>query len=146
MKHRDSQMAAVEPEPPPRLEQSDPLLTAAVREHVERAARFLSQIEEAKPDQAETRVRKSVASGDIDDLIADSRLYRQTAEQEHDTEIAKLLGEVEALLVDLQHASGGAAPVSIRDIQQRILRSDLEGKLKSAGQIGTSDKVRGTLL
>jgi anti-sigma-K factor RskA len=146
-RHRGSQPAAVNTEPGQSAGETDPLLKAAVREYVGRTADLLSQIENAKPQLAASRIRNSIENGDLDDLIAESRLYRQTAEQEQDREIADLLSEAEALLVDLQHASSGTAPATVRDIQQRIVRSDLESKLKTAGQFGTSGgKTRGTLL
>jgi hypothetical protein len=65
----------------------------------------------------------------LEDLVAENRLYRQTAEQQNDLETAALLSDVEAVLLDLQHRPNSAPASELRSVQQRISDSSLRFRL-----------------
>lgn len=101
------------------------LLQAAVRDHVRRADRLLSQIE-VESDEG-TMNRRDLASEReaIRDLIAENRLYRQTAEQEDDRKTAGLLADLETALVTLKHDPQRASAADARDLRNRLIKAGL---------------------
>lgn len=119
------------------------LLNAALEDHLERASILLTSV----LNERGTYAKVSDEDEQLDDLIAENRLYRQTAEQQNDLETAALLSDVETVLLDLQHSST-AAPVSeLRYVQQRISDSSLRfrlGIVRSSGgpQPGRAANVR----
>jgi hypothetical protein len=74
--------------------QGQNLLEAAVQDHLAQTSQLLSVAQSAN---------KLPQAGVIADLLANNRLYRQTAEQEHNAQLAARLSELEVALLDLQH-------------------------------------------
>jgi hypothetical protein len=97
------------------------LLNTALRDHLERASILFTHVLN-DPGFA------AADEDDVENLIAENRLYRQTAEQQNDRDAAVLLSDVETVLLDLQHSS--AAPAAeLRYVQQRISDSSLRFRL-----------------
>lgn len=99
------------------------LLQAAVRDHVRRADRLLSQIE-IEPTEGTAKHRDSASEREaIRDLIAENRLYRQTAEQEDDQKTAGLLADLETALVALKHDPQTASATDARNLRSRLIKA-----------------------
>lgn len=97
------------------------LLDTALGDHLERASILFTHVLN-DPGFA------AADDDDVENLIAENRLYRQTAEQQDDRDAALLLSDVETVLLDLQHSS--AAPAAeLRYVQQRISDSSLRFRL-----------------
>jgi hypothetical protein len=105
------------------------LLDTALEDHIERTSALLAEVENARGDQTSELLGEHDS---LRDLIAENRLYRDTAEQQQDRWTAALLSELELVLVDLQHVSGHNAPGELREVQQRIANTDLRFKLRVA--------------
>jgi hypothetical protein len=105
------------------------LLDTALEDHIERTSALLAEVENARGDQTSELLGEHDS---LRDLIAENRLYRETAEQQQDRRTAALLSELELVLVDLQHVSGHNAPGELREVQQRIANTDLRFKLRVA--------------
>jgi hypothetical protein len=103
---------------------SQRLLNAALGDHLERASILLTSV---LNERGTFKHDATVFDEDerLDDLIAENRLYRQTAEQQNDLETAALLGDVETVLLDLQHSATAAPASELRYVQQRISDSSL---------------------
>jgi TPR repeat protein len=117
-----------EPAQAPALETQAPvhgrrLLQAALSDHLERASILFTHVLNDSGF-----VRAANDEDELDDLIAENRLYRQTAEQQNDQETAALLSDVETVLLDLQH-SPAASATELRYVQQRISDSSLRFRL-----------------
>jgi hypothetical protein len=112
------------------------LLNAALGDHLERASILLTSVLNERGAFAGHNPAAVDEDEQLDDLIAENRLYRQTAEQQNDLETAALLSDVETVLLDLQHRPAPAA--ELRYVQQRISDSSLRFRLgiarSSAGQ------------
>lgn len=103
--------------------QSGRLLDAALGDHLERASILFAHVLNDPGFGA-----ADDDDDDVENLIAENRLYRQTAEQQDDREAAALLSDVETVLLDLQHSS--AAPAAeLRYVQHRISDSSLRFRL-----------------
>jgi hypothetical protein len=117
----------------------DRLLRAALGDHLERASILFTHV------LNDSRFASAGADDDeLENLIAENRLYRQTAEQQNDQETAALLSDVEAVLLDLQH-SPAAPAAELRYVQQRISDSSLRFRLgiaRSYQQPGAAPQVR----
>jgi hypothetical protein len=118
-----------EPVQAPALETQTPvhgrrLLQAALSDHLERASILFTHV---LNDSGFARAGEG-DEDELDDLIAENRLYRQTAEQQNDRETAALLSDVETVLLDLQH-SPAASVAELRYVQQRISDSSLRFRL-----------------
>jgi hypothetical protein len=101
--------------------QSGRLLDAALGDHLERASILFTHVLN-DPGLA------AAGDSDLENLIAENRLYRQTAEQQNDRDASSLLSDVETVLLDLQHSSGAPA-AELRYVQQRISDSSLRFRL-----------------
>jgi hypothetical protein len=127
------------------------LLNAALQEHAERTRTLLSEIEQRKPDRAGGRMMNPEQRSDLADLIAENRIYRQTAEQENNNRAALLLSETESVLVDLEHASRHASARDMKAVQERIAETKLASRLNLVARSpepddGENDARRGKLL
>lgn len=123
------------------------LLRAALDDHLERTSVLLTRILNEHGPQANYASVLFDDDEPIDDLIAENRLYRQTAEQQNDRETAALLGDIEAVLLDLQHSGSAATAAELRYAQQRISDSNLRfrlGVVKSSPTSGTNIKLVGS--
>jgi hypothetical protein len=97
------------------------VLLLAVGEHLGRSEMVLMEIANAGPPGAGVKqVNLSSQRRRAEGLLEENRLYRQTALQEGDTGIAKVLDELERVLLDVAHSSGNVTPAQFKSIRQRI--------------------------
>lgn len=119
------------------------LLDAALGDHLERASILLTRVLNERSPHAKYASALAGDDEQLNDLIADNRLYRQTAEQQNDLQTVALLSDVEAVLLDLQHSANAAPASELRYVQQRISDSSLRFRLgivrSSTGQRGPDD-------
>ena len=95
---------------------SERLLDVAVQDHVRRATSLLTRIE----DQPEHAV-KGFERDAISNLVAENRLYRQTAEQENDRKTAQLLSDLETALVVLKHDPAKLPVSDVRELRKKLI-------------------------
>jgi hypothetical protein len=103
------------------------ILLVAVGDHLERSQMVLIELLNAPSDGP---LDVSSERREADDLLTDNRLYRATAEQSGDPQIAELLDELERVLIELRH---GPEQMTPEDVAR--LRATLE-------QQGTLFKIR----
>jgi hypothetical protein len=106
------------------------VLWMAVGAHLDRAQRVLTELENTK---ASNRIDISAEEEEVQSLLPDNRLYRQTAIQLTDVPVATLLDELERLLVDLSHRPPTLTPGELDDIQNQIEPQGLLFKVRIAG-------------
>jgi hypothetical protein len=93
------------PDAPVSVEARRRILLAAVGDHLEKSRRTLIEYVNAGPE-ADARRQRAVA----EDLLAGSRLYRQTAARSGEPGVADVLEEVERVLLEI--ANGPEQPTS----------------------------------
>ena len=75
----------------------------------------------------------SAEEEEVQSLLPDNRLYRQTAIQLTDVQVATLLDELERLLVDVSHRPPTISPGELDDIRNQIEPEGLLFKVRIAG-------------
>lgn len=95
---------------------SERLLDLAVQDHVRRAASLLTRIEDQPHHTVEGPERNA-----INNLVAENRLYRQTAEQENDRKTAQLLSDLETALVVLKHDPARLPVSDVRELRKKLV-------------------------
>ena len=98
------------------------MLRAEVEDHLERSQRVLVELVNADYEVgapiAGDRARAA-------DLVAAGRLYRRSAEQMGDSEIGRLLEDLERVLVEVANGPTDVAPADMSRLRQRIDDQDL---------------------
>ena len=97
---------------------SQRVLQLAVRDHLERTSRVLSELQNTEPNSSVIDISEEQES--IEDLIMANRLYRQTAEQQDDRRTAALLREMEPVLVELAHGPSQVSAAQLGTLQQEV--------------------------
>ena len=93
------------------------VLLIAVGDHLERSQMVLVELA-----HAETRGDLDISAERqlADDLVASNRLYRQSAQQIGQANVAGLLDELEPVLVEVARGPSTVSMQQLADIQQRI--------------------------
>ncbi len=106
------------------------VLLIAVGDHLERSQMVLVELA-----HAETRSSLDISAERqlADDLVASNRLYRQTAEQMGQSNVAGLLDELERVLVEVARGPSTVSMRQLADIQQRIESQGILFKVKVIG-------------
>lgn len=102
------------------------VLDAAASEHLERAGIALSELMHAGGADDAERDRAA-------DLVAVSRLLRQSAEQRGDAALDGLLGEIEVVLMELANAPADISGAAIAALKTRVESRDLLFRLRVLG-------------
>jgi hypothetical protein len=105
-------------------------LLLAVGAHLERAQIMLIELTNTPPSPA---IDLSAAQETARTLLPDNRLYRETATQLADAQIATLLDELERLLLDLSHRPSMVSMTDFDDIRDRIEAEGILFKVRIAG-------------
>jgi hypothetical protein len=103
------------------------VLLVDLGEHLDRSQTVL--VELASVDEA-GNVDISLERARAEQLVADSRLYRMTAEQAGDPALTDLLDEVERVLTDIAASPGTVSGDDLAEVQRRIESRDLLFKLR----------------
>lgn len=89
------------------------VLLVAVGQHLDRTRLVLVEVMNASAEDTLPRDRAG-------ELVASSRLYRQTAVAAGEPAVAGVLDELERVLVEIAHAPDGAPADELKSIQDRI--------------------------
>ena len=117
---------------------SERLLRAEVEDHLERSQRVLAELVNANYEAggpiAGDRSRAA-------DLVASGRLYRRSAEQIGDSEIGRLLEDIERVLVEVANGPADISPGELARLRQRIDDQDLVFRVRVvAREIGETER------
>lgn len=103
------------------------VLLIAVGDHLERSQMVLVELANAHTRDA---LDISAERQSADELLASNRLYRQTAAQMGQTNVADLLGDLERVLVELARGPSQVSMRQLAEIQQRIESQGILFKVK----------------
>jgi hypothetical protein len=93
------------------------ILLADLGEHLDRSQLMLTEIVSAEPtDTADFAAQRARA----EELVADNRLYRQTAVANGNTALAAVLDDLEQVLIDVAASSEKVSALDYDDVRQRI--------------------------
>ena len=97
------------------------VLIVAVGEHLGRSEMMLVGLSNAEPiDPTQKQINIAAEQRRAEDLLEENRLYRQTALQEGDTGLARVLDELERVLLDVAHSPDNVTPAQLEKIRQKI--------------------------
>ena len=106
------------------------VLLIAVGDHLERSQMVLVELSHAETSgDLDISAERQLA----DDLLASNRLYRQTAQQMGQANVAGVLDELERVLVELARGPSTVSMEQLTDIQQRIESQGILFKVKVIG-------------
>ena len=106
------------------------VLLIAVGDHLERSQMVLVELSHAETSgELDISAERQLA----DDLLASNRLYRQTAQQMGQANVAGVLDELERVLVELARGPSTVSMQQLADIQQRIESQGILFKVKVIG-------------
>ena len=106
------------------------VLLIAVGDHLERSQMVLVELSNAETrDELDISAERQLA----DDLVASNRLYRQTAQQIGQANVAGVLDELERVLVEVARGPSTVSMEQLADIQQRIESQGILFKVRVIG-------------
>ena len=106
------------------------ILLVAVGDHLERSQTVLLELVNAQPGQPLDVASERERAGD---LVADNRLYRQTAARTGDTRVASVLDELEPVLMEIANGPDRLTPEEVESLRQRIEGDGILFKVRVAG-------------
>ena len=92
------------------------VLLGAAGEHLDRSQRVLVELLNAEPDGSLPGAERARAA----DLVAASRLIRQSASDAGETALADVLGELERVLMELANGTDQETATELRQLRERI--------------------------
>ena len=106
------------------------VLLVAVGDYLERSQMILIELGNARPagplDISSEQAR-------AEDLVGETRLYRQTAAHKGDVAVAGVLDELEHVLLDIAHAPSQASPEELEKLRQRFESEGILFKIRVLG-------------
>jgi len=108
----------------------DRILLVAVGDHLERSQMVLVELVNAKPGAALDISAEQQRAGD---LVAASRLYRQTAERVGETGVASVLDELERVLVEIANSPSKISSPQLAELRKRIESRGILFKIRMVG-------------
>ena len=106
------------------------ILLVAVGDHLERSQMILVELVNARPGQPLDVTSERERA---EDLVAENRLYRQTAVHSGDTRVASVLDELEPVLLDIAHGPDRLTPEELEKLRQRIEGDGILFKVRVVG-------------
>ena len=106
------------------------VVLVAVGDHLERSQMFLIEIMNSDPSGQNGIARQQELARN---LLDDNRLYRQSAQRSGDPEVARVLDELERVLVEIANAPPDLTSTDVREIRSRIQSQDLLFKIHVLG-------------
>jgi hypothetical protein len=108
-------------------QQRDRILLVVVGDHFDDSERVLVELTNLKPD-GETDI--STERDRAEELLASNRLYRTTAAERGEENVATLLDELEPVLMQIAHAPSQVSADELRSMQKRVETKGLVFKLR----------------
>jgi hypothetical protein len=105
------------------------ILLSSLGQHLDRSQMVLVELVNS-PDEG--NVNFSGERTRAAELVADSRLYRQTAEETGDTAVSELLDEIERVLTEIAAGPDQMSSQDLADLRRRIESLDLLFKVRVA--------------
>jgi hypothetical protein len=113
----------------------DRVLLMAVGDHLDRAQMVLMEISNtetdgtgAKAQPAETNITHEQKRAE--ELLAENRIYRQTAEHRGENGVASVLDELEPVLMEIAHSPSDVTPSELAELQKHIASRGLMLKIR----------------
>lgn len=106
------------------------ILLVAVGDHLERSQTVLIELVNAHPGQPLDVTSERERA---EDLVAENRLYRQTAARTGDTRVSSLLDELEPVLLEIAHGPDRLTADQVEKLRQRIEADGILFKVRVVG-------------
>jgi hypothetical protein len=106
------------------------ILLVAVGDYLERSQIVLIELANADPNAA---LDISLDRERARDLLAENRLYRQTAERTGQAAVANLLEELERVLLEIEHAPSTMPPEELQKLRHRLRDDGILFKMRVMG-------------
>jgi hypothetical protein len=106
------------------------ILLVAVGDHLERSQLVLVELANADPSGPLTLGSERKLA---QDLVGESRLYRQSAVRAGEAGVADVLDDVERILVEIAHSPETLSPADLRTLQRRIESRGILFKMRILG-------------
>ncbi|PYQ28350.1 MAG: hypothetical protein DMF56_16200 [Acidobacteria bacterium] len=107
--------------------QRDRILLVVINEHFDDSERILVELSNLKPEEGlDIGPERARAEG----LLASNRLYRRSAEDRGEENVATLLDDLEPVLMQIAHAPSQVSANELRAIQKRVEAKGLVLKLR----------------
>ena len=106
------------------------ILLVAVGDHLERSQTVLLEVVNAHPGEPLDVASERERAGD---LVAENRLFRQTAARTGDTRVASVLDELEPVLLEIAHGPDTLTPEEVESLRKRIEGDGILFKVRVAG-------------
>ncbi|MGA2742165.1 MAG: hypothetical protein ABSG65_32585 [Bryobacteraceae bacterium] len=106
------------------------ILLVAVGDHLERSQTVLLEVVNAQPGQPLDVASERERAGD---LVAENRLYRQTALRTGDTRVASVLDDLEPVLLEIAHGPDRLTAEEVENLRQRIEGDGILFKVRVVG-------------
>ncbi|HYX69278.1 MAG TPA: zf-HC2 domain-containing protein [Terriglobales bacterium] len=113
------------------------VLLVAVGDHLEHSQMLLVELTHAPESGGAVDISNEQRRAQ--ELVASNRLYRQTAENVGDTNLANVLDELERTLIDIAHQPAQVNGAEMEQIRQRI---EKQGILFKVRVVGTAVRAR----
>lgn len=117
---------------PPEIAQVNPqrVVLLAVGDHLERSQMLLIEIMDGdSKDPHDLSSQQELARN----LLDDNRLYRQSAQRTGNPEVARVLDDLERVLVEFANAPSDLSAANVREIRRRVQSQDLLFKIHVLG-------------
>lgn len=105
----------------------DRILLVVVGDHFDKSERMLIELKNLDPANEPDL---SSERGRAEELLASNRLYRQTARESGEEQVARLLDELEPVLMQIAHTPTQVTAEEVRSIQKRVEAKGLVFKLR----------------
>ncbi|HEY1756249.1 MAG TPA: hypothetical protein VGG72_12685 [Bryobacteraceae bacterium] len=119
-----------QPAPPADSRMAERILFVALGDYLERSQNVLIELANADPDSA---LDISLDQVRARDLVAENRLYRQTAERTGQAAIASLLEELERVLLEIEHEPSTLPPEDLKQLRHRLRDDGILFKMRVMG-------------
>ena len=106
------------------------IMLVAVGDYLERSQMVLFELVNASPKGA---MDISAEQERAEDLVSESRLYRQTALRTGDTAVANVLDDLSRVLLEIAHAPSRMTPEDLQNLRQRLEAEGILFKIRVLG-------------
>jgi len=106
------------------------ILLVAVGDHLERSQTVLLELVNARPGEPLDVASERERAGD---LVAENRLYRQTAARTGDTRVSSVLDDLEPVLLEIAHGPDRLTPEEVENLRRRIEGDGILFEVRVAG-------------
>ena len=110
------------------------VLVVAVGQHLGKSEVVLVELSNAQPARGQKLINIAAEQRRAENLVEENRLYRQTALQNGDKQMASTLDELERVLLDVANSPEEVTPAQFESIQKRIAERGILLKVRVVRQ------------